>query len=394
MKNILKILSLLFVVILGFTACNDDDNDGGTPSIQYIRPTEAAASDSLLVSASMGQTIAIIGEGLQDVVSIYFNDQQAKLNPTYVTSHSIVVTVPGSIPDEITNTITLSTSSGKSLVYDFTTKITPPKIKSVSCEWAKDNSEITLYGSYFFPTEEGDIEVLFPGNLQAEVVEFTDEYITAVVPKGAMKGYITVTNDYGMGRTSFIFRDDADIFIDGENPTAWNNWGLSDFASAEGIDGSYVNFEGTTGSWAWPANAIQLFYINPNAQPLVSEGDASDYVLKFECYCHEWHDTPMLIWFDNDGSHNVDGANAQYHWKAYNNNGVSENYVTDGWITVTMPISDFIYSKDESETDRAITSLDELQNLNIMWFGSVNESTTEFGLKMWIDNVRLVNSKE
>ncbi|MBN2597124.1 MAG: IPT/TIG domain-containing protein [Marinifilaceae bacterium] len=394
MKNILKILSLLFVVILGVTACNDDDSDGGTPSIQYVRPTDAAASDSLLVSASMGQTIAIIGKDLQGVVSVYFNDQQAKLNPNFVTSHSIVVTVPGSIPDEVTNTITLNTSSGKSLVYDFITKITPPKIKSVSCEWAKDAAEITIYGSYFFPTANGDIKVLFPGNLQAEVLEFTDEYITAVVPNGTMKGYITVTNDYGTERTSFIFRDDSDIFIDGENPTAWNNWGLSDFASENGISGSYVNFEGTTGSWAWPANAIQLLYINPNAQPLVSEGDASDYVLKFECYCHEWHDTPMLIWFDNDGSHNVDGANAQYHWKPYNNNGVSENYVTDDWITVSMPISDFIYSKDESETDRAITSLGELQNLNVMWFGAVNESTAEFGLKMWIDNVRLVNSKE
>ncbi|MDQ1772695.1 hypothetical protein GQR60_10260 [Labilibaculum sp. A4] len=393
MKNILKILSFLFIVTLGFTACDKDD-DGGTPSIQYVRPTEAAASDSLLISASMGQTIAIIGKDLQDVVSIYFNDQQAKLNPTYVTSFSIIVTVPGSIPNEITNTMTLTTLSGKSLVYDFTTKITPPTIKAVSCEWAGDDSEIILYGSYFFPKADGDIQVLFPGNLLAEVVDFTAESITAIVPNGAMKGYITVTNDYGTGRTSFIFRDDSDIFIDAENTSEWNAWSLSGFDSVDGIDGSYVNFEGATGAWAWPSNAIQMFYVNPDAQPLVSVGEVTDYVLKFEYFCHEWHDTPMLIWFDNDGSHNVDGADAQYHWKPYSNNGVSENYTTDGWITVTMPISDFKYSKDESETDRAITSFDELQNLNVMWFGDVNESTTEFGLKLWIDNVRLVNVKK
>lgn len=392
MKNTIKILSLLFITALAFTACNKDEG-GETPSIQYVRSTNPSASDSLLVAASMGQTIAIIGENLQDVSAIYFNDQKAKLNPVYVTSTSIIVSVPGAIPEEVTNTMTLHTGQGKSTIHSFTVLITPPSVNSISCEWAADGSEATLYGAYFFPTMEGDINVVFPGNLEAEVIEFNDDAIKVVVPEGTLPGFITVSNDYGKGRSQFTFRDNTGIFIDGENTAEWNWWGLSDFASEDGIDGTYVKFEGTTGEWAWPANSIQLLYGNPSEAPLLSEGEPADYALRFECYCHEWHDTPMLIWFDTDASHNVDGADAQYHWKAYDNNGVSENYTTGGWITVTMPLSDFIYSKDESESDRTITSLNELQNLNMMWFGAINEGTTEFGLKMWIDNVRLVPVK-
>jgi hypothetical protein len=390
MKNIIKILSLLFVAALSFTACNKDDDESATPSIKYVRPTDAAAADSLLVAASMGQTIAIIGENMQDVNAVYFNDQKAKLNPVYVTSTSIIVTIPGTIPEEVSNTMTLGTSGGANVVYDFAVLITTPSVESISCEWALDGSEAIIYGAYFFPTIEGNIEVLFPGNLEAEVLEFSDEQIKVKVPDGALKGYITVSNDYGKGRSDFVFRDDYGIFIDGENPGEWNNWGLSDFDTEGGIDGAYVNFEGTTGGWAWPANQIQLFYVNPTGAPLASEGEVEDYALRFEVYCHEWHDTPMLIWFDTDAAHNVDGPDAQYHWRPYDNNGVSENYTTGSWITVTMPLSDFVYSKDESETDRKISSLDELQNLNMMWFGAVNESTTEFGLKMWVDNLRIV----
>jgi hypothetical protein len=394
MEKMIKILMLLLLSSFAFTACEDDDNNDATPSILYVRVTDAAASDSLIVSASMGETIALIGSNLGNVVSMYFNDVAAKLNPNYVTSSSIVVTIPGTMPDDISNTITLTTSAGRTLVYDFVTKITAPDISSLSCEFANDGSEITINGSYFFPNSENTIDVLFPGNLSAEVIALYQDSIIVTVPNGTMTGYVTVTNDYGTTKSPYMFRDETGIFIDAENNAEWNLWGLSDFASEGGIDGTYINFEGSTGSWAWPANSIQLGYFNPDGTSLVAEGEVADYALKFEYYCHEWHDTPLLIWFDNTSAHNVDGEEAQYHWTPYDTDGVSENYVTEGWVTITMPLSDFVYSKDETEDDRAIASLNELQNLNMMWFGAVNDNTTEFGLKIWMDNIRLVKIVE
>ncbi len=390
MKNIYKVLLFLFVSLVVFSACEDDEVSNETPYIKYVRPTEAAQSDSLLVAASMGSTIAIVGEDLGSVISIHFNDVKAKLNPVYVTDETILVTVPGSIPEEISNTITLTTSSGNQLIYNFQTIIPSPQIASINCEWAPEGSVAVLTGSYFFAKEDGSIDVSFPGGIDGDVVEFSEEELKVVVPAGVLQGAISVENDFGVGRSNFIYKDDTGIFIDAENPTLWNNWGLSDFASENGVDGSYIKFEGTTGSWVWPANAIQLFYVNPSGTPLVSDGEVDDYALKFECYVHEWHDTPLLVWFDNDGGHDVDSDFAQYHWTPYLKGEVTSNYTTDGWITVIMPLSDFVYSKDESEDSRKIASFDELVNLNMMWFGKVDEATSEFGLKVWMDNIRLV----
>ncbi|MFI3280261.1 MAG: glycan-binding surface protein, partial [Rikenellaceae bacterium] len=171
-----------------------------------------------------------------------------------------------------------------------------------------------------------------------------------------------------------------------------NNWGLSGFSDVDPLDGAYVTLVGATGSWAWPANGIQLFYVNPTGAPLVSEGSVSDYALRFECRSYEWHDTPMLVWFDNDASHGVDTGFAQYHWRPYLT-APDNNYVTDGWVTVTMPLAEFVYSKDESETSRSISSLGEVVNLSIMFFGATDTDATSFDLNLNIDNVRLVNIK-
>lgn len=398
MKKILTSLLLLCMTFAGFISCEDDDDGSSAqPVIKYIRPTEAAKSDSLLVRASMGETIAIIGEGLAGVVSAEFNDQKAKLNPVYITNTSIIVTIPGTMPGEVTNKLVLTTSSGKSVTHDFAVVIPSPKISSILCEWATEGSETTIYGEYFFANSEGSINVTFPGNNQAGVKEFDDGSITVIVPEGAAgySGKITVTNDYGTGRSPFIYRDDNGRFIDAENPSVWNNWNRSDFGTENGLDGAYLKFEGTTGSWAWPADALQLYYYNPDRTPLVSGGKVEDYSLKFEYYCHEWHDTPLLIWFANDAdTHNVDGEDAQYHWKPYKKDGVAENYTTDGWVTVEIPLPEFKYDKEENTDSRKIQSLDELVDLHMMWFGGVDATTTEFGLKIWIDNIRLVQSNQ
>src|SRR4051812_1308885 len=113
MKSIYK--SLLIVLMVAgvadfFTACQKSNS--GTPSINYIRITRPTSSDSLLVSAGQGQLIAIIGDNLQDAVEIWFNDQQSRLTPTYVSKTSIMVSVPSVIPKTITNKLKIVFKNG------------------------------------------------------------------------------------------------------------------------------------------------------------------------------------------------------------------------------------------------------------------------------------------
>src|SRR6476469_9348691 len=120
MKSLTKILSI-FLITAGvatiFNACKKEST--GTPTISYVRITNPQSSDSLLVAAGQGQLIAIVGENLQDAVQVWFNDQQAKLTPTYVSNTSILVSVPSQIPQAISNTLRIVFKNGYSLSYNF-----------------------------------------------------------------------------------------------------------------------------------------------------------------------------------------------------------------------------------------------------------------------------------
>ena len=95
MKTLNKTVSLLvmtLVVIGSFLSCKKEDlPNGGKPRIQYVRVTNPASADSLLIGAGQGNLIAIMGENLGKAKDMWFNDQKASLNPTYVTNTSILV---------------------------------------------------------------------------------------------------------------------------------------------------------------------------------------------------------------------------------------------------------------------------------------------------------------
>src|SRR5215218_5922020 len=95
-SNKILLLSLITLTVFGtFSACNKEDlPNNGQPRIQYVRITNPLSSDSLLVGAGQGRLIAIMGENLGGAKSMWFNDQPASLNPTYVTNTSILVNVP------------------------------------------------------------------------------------------------------------------------------------------------------------------------------------------------------------------------------------------------------------------------------------------------------------
>ncbi|MCI2081747.1 MAG: glycan-binding surface protein [Bacteroidales bacterium] len=388
-----KYFIIAAVSLLAFASCSifetDPTENTAVPVIKYVRPTVAAASDSLLSEASMGATVAIIGENLSGVDEVWFNDREAKLNPVYVTNTSIVCQVPGSMPSEITNTITAKTKAGKSCTYGFSVIIPSPKVTSIDCEWAADGSTVTITGNYFFG-DASEVKVLFPGNVYAEVTDVSTTSITCVVPEGALAGTIFVTSLYGKGRSEFTFRDSGVWFLDFENTSTWNTWSYSDFETEGGISGSYMNFVGTGGSWAWPNSNLCFYYHNPTQTCLVDGGDVADYALAFEYECDYWSDTPFcLIFTATDNSFDVDSDNAQWHWEPYVNDGVYSTFTTNGeWKTMIVPLTDFNTSKDESET-RKIKSVNELVNINGIFFGAA-ESDTDKAISLKIDDLRII----
>lgn len=385
-----------FVALSSLSSCESTNygvDEGATPVVEYVRPTSAEASDSLLVAAPMGSTVAIIGSGLAGVNEVWFNDLRAELNPTLVSDNAVVVTVPGEMPGEVTDLITLKTKKGKMCTYSFGVMIPVPVVTSISNEWAADGTTVTLYGNYFFADQNGAIEVLFPGNLPGSIVRFDTGSIVTTVPDGAIPGSISVTSLYGTGRSAFTFRDDSGMFIDGENGP-WNSWGFSAFGTEDGLSGSYIRLEGNLGSWAWPANEILLLYIDPEGKPImeIPADEMADYALRFEAWSHEWHDTPFIMRFAAAGGGNDvdDPTRGQYHWKPWQTDAGKVNYVTDGWTTITIPLSEFNTNKEETVTDNSIGGSGNMVEFFMMPFGAADGTTP---LKLWLDNLRIVKIK-
>lgn len=131
------------VVVAGFSmaACEDEPDKyevaGGKPTLKYVRVPDPAAADSLLTGAYMANTICLVGENLRSVYELYFNDQKAILNTSYITDHTLMVDVPKEIPSVVTDKIYMVTKAKDTIDYDFKVLVPAPTVNSISCEFAK-----------------------------------------------------------------------------------------------------------------------------------------------------------------------------------------------------------------------------------------------------------------
>ncbi len=400
MKKIFRILALSLVAVTALVGCKQEESveSDSQPVVKYIRSTDPEQQDVYLTSAAMGQMIALIGEGLEGVCSVKFNDVAAKLNPTYITATSIVVQVPATLPTEITNTITLTTGKGKSCVVENFVSMAPaPLVSSISCEWALPGTEVTISGNYFFDKADGSPIELTIGGQAAELKSVTSTEIVAVVPAGidtSTKQRVIAMNDNGTGRSSFYLYDKSDVFMDFDD-ISWDWWGrcTNDLFTEGGIDGQYVKLVGKAAAWNWDEN-LSLFFCNlleDGSAPkelIPADDNVGDYNLKFEIKAVAWNDLKMAMWFtDVYNEFSIDGAQAQCHWAGY-----KAGLPADKWTTVTIPLTDFNTNKEENE-DRTLTTA-QMKSFCIFFFGNLeDEAQANTPIELWMDNVRLVKKQ-
>lgn len=449
MKHIFKytLLTAVCALAAASTACSDDDTDakkdqGATPVIKYARPCDINLSDSLLISASLGQQVAFVGDNLGDVQQVWFNDKKATLSPNLVTSHAIIVNIPNSIPEDVTNCARFITSTGIEVEYPFEVTVPAPRVESMTCEYAHAGEVVNINGAYFADDANVPLTISI-GGVQAEIKTFTQEMLEVVIPEGATEGPIVVTTVYGEGMSSFNYMDTNGMLFDFEpdgltglgmaaqcwhaRPTREDDLSISGnymiigngekplTANADWDDANY-SFEYWSGSWNKPTD-----YPARVGERLFDVADFTDFntkALKFELCIpasNAWQAGAMQVFFSptslvsigEDGQHldifgnTVTGSNnkffnskdeggvglARYLWTPWT---ASEAYHTGGkWITVVMPIKDFIYDYDGTDATRMLTDVTDFANLDIfVWAGGVEgvECTPLF----YIDNIRVV----
>lgn len=396
MKPFLKYITLLIIpaILIGVSGCSKDDDkpNNGTPAVHYIRSTDPALSDSLLVGSFMGSLIAIVGENLGNTKQLWFNDQQATLNPTYITDKTILVNVPSTVPTEVTDKMRFVFGDGSELLYDFKVNVPAPVVSGIKCEYVPDGETAVLYGDFFFEP----MKVIFPGEVEAQIVSISKTEVQVTVPAGAGSGPLTVQTNFGKVKSKFYFRDDRNVLLD-YDAKLHETWTAPIANPASNPDpapvsGGYAYFKhAADGAWMW-TNELTMQYWAPRGRGNVpvATGLPSDLVFKFECNVPvEWRDVRMEIFFGPYADdHGRDAPGTVFaRWKPWKNGP----FTTDGWITVSIPLSEFKYGKDDPDDDevgsRKIENLSSLTNVVMMLFGPANGPNP---VHVCIDNVRIV----
>jgi hypothetical protein len=338
MKAINKTL-LMFLVAVGttgmFSSCSKDNSSGGTPSINYVRITRPESSDSLLVGAGQGQLIAIVGSNLEEAAQLWFNDQPARLTPTYITSTTILVRIPTQIPIAVNNKLKIIFKNGYVLLYNFQVQISKPTVNSMVCEYVKQDDVATIMGNYFYEP----VTVTFAGGVTGTLVAVTDQQIQVKIPAGALPGQITVTTNFGATKSNFWFRDNRNLLVTDDPWTGW--WGQNLVVSGSdplAINGNFSRMTGNIGAWAWTEwiGGKEDALATSHNLPDNAVTNPKDYNLKFEVNTLKPYNGNMIkIMIGQVNGPDPDWNAEPYYW--------NPPFDTKGkWQTVIIPFDEVV----------------------------------------------------
>ena len=419
MKKYIGILAALLVL----AACDRQDYPdrfratSGVPSIDFVR---YADKDVFINQAYMDEVLCIVGSNLCSVHEVYFNDQAAILNTSFITDHTLVVAIPSTAATEKTDKIYFKAASGDVVTYDFKVLPPAPKVSAMSNEWAKPGETVTLSGRYFIDVTG----VQLPG---VEVTDFTvnsGESITFTVPAGANPGPVEVTTASGSGRSSFQYLDSRNMLFDWDGTRGlalgygWRDGskvlcapGTHAFAA---LDGNYIafssEFDGTPyGSWAedpcsfdyWPGDVgsahAPLYSFDTFAQYIQKYG-VGGLCLKFEVMVptsNPWTCVGMQLMFSSEDLVSESNMNNNYFSEEDFPRAVWEPWVATGsfdtgdkWQTVSIPLTDFTKKSNGSACAKKLDD-SYLHGLAFFLWGGSAEGKAGTPV-IAIDNIRVV----
>ena len=441
-NNIFKGLcgTLLVACSLTFVSCNDQPDKfemtAGKPTVKYVRLTDPEKSDSLLEQAFMETTVCLVGDNLTSIHKLWFNDQQAVLNTSLITDHTLIVNIPGKIPQEITNKIYMETRDGAMCDYDFTVLVPAPVIISMKNEWVAAGDEAVINGRYFVDDPSFPVQIVMPGNITVphdNITSVSENEIHFIVPDECadVAGQINLNTLYGSGRSPFYFHDNRGIIFDfdGVSPLNFtdNCWHARPAVEDENsLSGAYIQFgdgAATMDDITWNDGTFFAEYWagtwdEGNRYPASGQGmriyDLVDFTnwenmsLKFEMQIpssNPWNSAAMQIvfapaefihlweaswnFFDADDT-SLQAPRAMYRpWQTAANG----NFHTGGeWITVTIPFDAFAYNYEGKATENPLSGAESFGSFQMCIVGGGVSTEKECTPIIRVDNIRAVEN--
>ena len=432
MKNIKSYLAALTLASACFATSCEDQPDAfrladGVPVLHYIRPVDVNSADSLLTEAYMESQLCFVGDNLRSIHEVWFNDQKAILNTSFMTDHTLILSVPKNIPGLVSDKIYMITAAKDTVTADFHVLVPGPAITSMSCEYALAGSEAVIYGDYFVDDPNVPLTLSVAGvNVDRKDIKISKTQLSFKVPE-AGEGPVCVSTIYGEAESIFNYKDSRGIITDFDGttdvvPQGWNI--AASYSSENGISGNYVVLGPATldvdGSWQ-EALKLPFWCGNWNGDPMsITSGagipicnfiDFSDFknmAFKFELCIpksNPWMSGSMQIvftsaarcandsWQNNTYIHTAASGGLDLCRALYTPWAESGSFDTgDQWITVTIPFSEFKYNADGTEGLIPLQSPEDFASL-IIWPWSGGAKGTECTPIFKYDNLRAVPNR-
>ena len=431
MKRYIRNIMLLAAAALGFASCEDYPDAfvlaDGVPVVHGVR---YADRDVLIEQAYMGEVVCFMGDNLCSVRELFFNDQKAVLNTSFITEHTLIAAVPGNIPSEKTDKVYMVTKDKDTVSVDFKVMLPSPMIKSMSCEFQQPGTDVTVYGNYFAEP----MKIVFEDGNGAEVTEFKSVSMTEAtftIPENAKPGKIKLTTESGVARSPFSYFDFCGGLItdfDGTTDIVPQGWNFSgQYKSEGGIMGNYVELKSAnplSADAAWNEDyKIDFWCGNWNGDPMsVTSGpgtpicyvvdftDFKNMALKFELCVpsgNPWMSGAIqMIFCSADKAANDSWQNNTFvHASSSDPAGLdlcrglyrpwegSGSFDTaDKWITVTVPFSEFKYNADGTAGSVPLEKPEDFATF-VIWAWNGGVIGTECTPVFRIDNIRAVPVK-
>ena len=399
----------------------------GTPVVHYVRST---TSDALMEKGYLNDVVCLVGDNLNSVVELWFNDQQATLNTSYMTDHTLIAAIPKTSPVVQTDQIYLITPKD-TVSFPFVVLLPAPVVTSMKNEYANIGETAVIYGEYFIKVQNVKIGTTVITDFKA-----TESSVSFTVPDGLNPDTaISIETESGTGFASFRYMDQHGTLFDFDGKTglgADHGWHARVITTDDtAVSGNYVrlgdgdveltnwndgqfSFEYWCGSWDTPQNitkAPDIALFN-----LVDFSNFANMSLKFEMCIpsdNPWCDFPMqiafqgidqvtlsgypVIGFDKVGGPNAtifngDDALGTYGRAHYSPWAATGSFHTNGeWITVTIPLSKFNLDKDGKDAAFKATKATDFGSLTMFITGASTTGTVCKPL-IKIDNIRVVNN--
>ncbi len=384
----------------------------GSPIIAYVR--NSSADNEIIDMVFPEQEINIVGVNLENATSIAFQGVEADLSNVVYTDSSAIVQVPSNLSGgdaTLVNMITYTTNLGSG---NFGIRIVgPPIVTRVSYEIPNEGDTVFLYGYNFVSVES----ITFAGETISSFEESEDgNSVMFVSPKLTGSGPVEVVTPGGFFTSAFKVNDidyintgglgiignmewgsyfgwgwgNGNVALTSSDPNSgWPSYN-ADYGVGTGMYLVYKSNPLASGESGylddWGGNQIAMGDGGGDWVPTENLSDAGDkWALKFEIYVKQpWSGGTLCIRTEGP----VDHVARYEPWKVGNK---SVAYTTEGWQTVTIPLSSFRLDEGAGDPISKVSDLFDVNKAKVfmrMYLKNFGTSTTA-NIEIAVDNFRV-----